>query len=244
MDRLYGDHLISALREIDTPTICNGIELFEIRPRTSGYVDGSIHAAFPDLPPMVGYATTASFRASAQPAEADLYTTISNQVRHFKGIAQPRIVVFEDLDVPPVAATFGEVMCTIYKTFGCAGLITSGGGRDLPQVHALEFPVFIGSPICSHGYCHLVDVNVPVRVGGLTVHPGDLLHGDCNGIALIPQEIAPELPSACERFSAIEAKLLSAIREGGPDPEALQRARAEAAEATRDLSERIRFQPD
>jgi regulator of RNase E activity RraA len=191
---------------------------------------------------MVGYATTATFCASAQPAEADLYTTISNQVRHFKGITQPHIVVFEDLDVPPVAATFGEVMCTIYKTFGCAGLITSGGGRDLPQVHALEFPVFIGSSICSHGYCHLVDVNVPVRVGGLTVHPGDLLHGDCNGIALIPQEIAPELPSACERFSAIEAKLLSGIREGGPDPDTLQQARAEAAEATRDLSERIRFQ--
>ncbi len=235
---------LAALGEIDTPTICNAIELFEIRSRTAGYMDGRIRSAFPELGPMVGYATTATFRSAAPPSGADLYTTISKQVTHFSTIPEPRIVVFQDLDEPPAAATFGEVMCTIYQTFGCAGLITSGGGRDLAQVRALEFPVFIGSTICSHGYCHLLDVNVPVQVGGLTVRPGDLLHGDGNGVTTIPHEIASMLPEACSAFSVIEAGLLSDVRSAGANPEALHRARAEAAEKTRLLGERLRAERD
>jgi 4-hydroxy-4-methyl-2-oxoglutarate aldolase len=242
MEEILNNEEFAALRKIDTPTICNAIELFEIRPRTAGYMDGRIRSAFPELPPMVGYATTATFRSAAPPLGADLYTTISKQVSHFSNIPEPRIVVFQDLDEPPAAATFGEVMCTIYQTFGCAGLITSGGGRDLPQVRALGFPVFIGSTICSHGYCHLLDVNVPVQVGGLTIHPGDLLHGDCNGVAVIPGDIARSLPSVCREFSAIEERLLADVRAGGADAEALRRARTEAAEETRRLGERLRSQ--
>ena len=81
-------------------------------------------------------------------------------------------------------------MCTTYKAFGAVGLITSGAGRDLDQVEALHFPCFTGGTICAHGYCHIPSINVPVHVGGVTIHPGDLLHGDRNGVTTIPQEIA------------------------------------------------------
>jgi len=240
MDKILMNDELAALRKVDTPTICNAVELYDIRPRTAGYMDGRIKAAFPELPPIVGYATTATFRAAAIPAGEDLYKTISNQVAQIVEIPEPRIVVFQDLDDPPAAATFGEVMCTIYQTFGCAGLITSGGGRDLPQVRSLGFPVFTGSTICSHGNCHLPDVNVPVRVGGLTIQPGDLLHGDCNGIAVIPHEIAAGLAGACEEFATIEENLLAAVRAGGADLDALRKARAEAAKQTRLLGMRLR----
>ena len=240
MEQILKNDELAALRKIDTPTICNAVELYEIRPRTEGYVDGRIQAAFPELPPIVGYATTATFRAAAIPAGEDLYRTISKQVVEIVEIPEPRIVVFQDLDDPPAAATFGEVMCTIYQTFGCAGLITSGGGRDLPQVRSLGFPVFTGSTICSHGYCHLPDVNVPVRVGGLTIQPGDLLHADCNGIAIIPHEIAGSLAGACEEFAAIEEDLLADVRAGGTDLDSLRKARSEAAEKTRLLGIRLR----
>ena len=148
MDRILDSEVLASLKQIDTPTICNAIELFEVQPRTDGYLNGRIQAASPELPPMVGYATTATFRSAAPPAGEDLYTTISRQVRRFADVPGPRVVVFQDLDDPPAAATFGEVMCTIYQTFGCTGLITSGAGRDLPQVRSLGFPVFVGSTIC------------------------------------------------------------------------------------------------
>src|SRR6187200_2212707 len=167
--------VLEALRKYDTPTVCNVLELFECRPRTAGYMDGRIQAYYPSLPPMVGYATTATFRAGAPPRGGDTYMGLGNQVEKLAALPGPKVVVFQDLDDPPVAATFGEVMATTYKAFGCVGLITSGAGRDLDQVQALDFPCFTGGTVASHGYCQVVELDVPVRVGGVWINPGDLL---------------------------------------------------------------------
>src|SRR5262245_9485945 len=164
---------LQKLGQFDTPTICNVIELFEVRPFTDGYMDGRIRAAFPEMAPMVGFAATAAFRSAAVP-EKGSYVALESQVEQFAKLAGPSVVVFQDLDDPPVGATFGEVMCSTYKAFGSVGLITSGGGRDLLQVRALGYPVFTGSTICSHAYCQTFDVGRPVRVGGLVVRTGDL----------------------------------------------------------------------
>src|SRR4029079_8968089 len=117
---------------------------------------------------MVGFAATATFRSAGVPREGS-YVAIESQREQLAALAGPRVVVFQDLDDPAIGATFGEVMCSTYKAFGSAGLITSGGGRDLLQVKALGYPVFSGSTICSHAYCQTLDVGRPVRVGGLVV---------------------------------------------------------------------------
>ena len=132
--------VLERLRAFDTATICNVIELFAIRPRTEGYMDQRITASFSDLPPAVGYASTATFRASSPPRGRDAYADLDEQVEGFAGLSGPAFVVFQDLDDPSVAATFGEVMCTVYRAFGAVGLVTSGTGRDLDQVRALDFP--------------------------------------------------------------------------------------------------------
>src|SRR5438128_2050681 len=126
--------VLDALRKYDTPTVCNVIELFEIRPRNTGYTAGRVRAPYPALPPMLGFATPATFRAGAPPKGGDTYIGLSGQVDRIAALAGPKVVVFQDLDDPPVAATFGEIMCTTYKAFGCVGLITSGAGRDIDQV--------------------------------------------------------------------------------------------------------------
>src|SRR5436305_10853737 len=166
---------LELLRRYDTPTVCNVIELFDVRPRTAGYMDGRIKACYPNLPPMVGFASTATFRAAAPPRSGNVYRGLSQQIASFADLPGPPVVVFQDLDDPVAAATFGEIMCTTYKTFGAVGLITSGAGRDLDQVEALSFPCFTSGTVCAHGYCHIPSSNVPVRVGGVMVHPGDLL---------------------------------------------------------------------
>ena len=141
--------VLERLRSIDTPTICNVIELFQVRPRNRGYMDGRIRAQFPEMPPAVGFAATATFRSSGPPREGDVYSTSTQQVERFAELDGPAIVVYQDLDNPPEAATFGEQMCTAYQAFGAVGLITSGAGRDLAQVRKLGFPVFTGGTICA-----------------------------------------------------------------------------------------------
>src|SRR5437667_6605051 len=199
---------LDLLRKFDTPTICNVVELFDRCSRTAFYMDERIQACFPKLPPMVGYAATATFRSAAPPRSGDVYAGMGDQVASFAQLAGPPVVVFQDLDNPVASATFGEVMATTYKSFGAAGLITSGAGRDLDQVEALAFPCFSDGTICAHGYCHIVQINVPVHVGGVMVQPGDLLHGDRNGVTTIPPEIAAAVADACPEFMSAEAVVL------------------------------------
>ncbi len=205
----------SALANFDTPTISNVIELFNVVPRNRGYMDGRIKAAFPDFPPMVGFAATAAFRSDAPPTGDDAYSGMERQLERFSELPGPPVVVFQDIDNQPVAATFGEVMCSTYQAFGSVGLITSGAGRDLDQVRALKFPVFTGGTICSHAYCHILHVGLPVHVAGLTVSQGDLLHGDLNGVTRIPLEIADAIPDVSAEFVRAEAIVIEYVRGSG-----------------------------
>ena len=230
---------LKKLAQYDTPTICNVIELFEIRPNTDGYMDGRIQAAFPEMPPMVGFAATATFRSATPPGKST-YVSLESQVGLFSKLPGPAIIVFQDLDDPPVGATFGEVMCSTYKAYGSVGLITSGGGRDLLQVKALGYPVFSGSTICSHAYCQTPDVGDPVRVGGLVVQTGDLLHGDANGVTSIPTELASEIADVAEEFVAAENHVLEYVKaSGAKDVSALAAKRAAMSEAMAVLRRRV-----
>ena len=231
--------VLEKLRAFDTPTICNLVELFELRPRDAGYMDSRIRACFPEMPPMVGFAATATFRSSAPPREGDAYASTGVQVERFQELSGPPVVVFQDLDDPPVGATFGEVMCTTYQAFGAVGLVTSGAGRDLEQVRALDFPAFTSGAICAHAYCHVLQVHVPVHVGGLVVYPDDLLHGDLNGVTTIPHEIAPEMADIGDEFVAAEQIILDVLHGGTPSLKRLQEARAEALARIARLKARV-----
>lgn len=227
--------ILAKLRLFDTPTICNVIELFNIRPYNTGYMDQRIRACFPELPPMVGFAATATFRAGGPPRSGIGYFGSVDQVKRFEELSGPPVVVFQDLDDPTVAATFGEIMCTTYQTFGALGLITSGGGRDLQQVHAIAFPVFTNGTICSHGYVHFPQIHVPIHVGGITIYPDDLLHGDVNGVTTIPIEIADEVADVGDDFVKAENVVLTAMRGNNPTPAVLQEALAESKDLIQNL---------
>ncbi len=231
---------LELLRRYDTPTICNVVELFDLRPRTAGYMDGRIQACFPKMPPVVGYAATAAFRSAAAPRGGDVYSGLAEQAASFADFPGPGFVVFQDLDDPPAAAVFGEVMCTTYKTFGAVGLATNGAGRDLDQVEALGFPVFTGGTICAHGYCHIPAINVPVRVGGVTIHPGDLLHADRNGVTTIPNGIASAVARACAEYVAAETVVLDYLKAGRVDPQGYAAAREECHGRIEALGRRLR----
>jgi regulator of RNase E activity RraA len=231
---------LAALGKYDTPTVCNVIELFDVIPRNAGYMHGGIKACFPEMPPMVGFALTSTFRSLHSPPKGDVYGSLTQQVEAFAQLPGPAVVVFQDLDEPVIAATFGEVMCSTYKGFGAKGIITSGAGRDLDQVRGIGFPAFTSGTICSHAYCHILQVGIPITVGGIWVETGALLHGDCNGVTTIPIEIASEIPDACAELAKAEQIVLDYVRGPKPTPAGLTEARKASAAMMADLSTRLR----
>jgi 4-hydroxy-4-methyl-2-oxoglutarate aldolase len=234
---------LSLLRRFDTPTVCNVIELFDVRPRNEGFMDRTIKACFPQLPPIAGFATTATFRSAQPGREGDVYSSLVDQVQKIlEDVPAPRIVVFQDLDDPPAAATFGEVMCTVYQSFGCIGLVTSGAARDIEQVEKLGFPCFASSTIASHGHSRIIDLNLEVTVGGLTIRPGDILHADANGVTTIPGDLVPEVALACQKLMDAEALVLDYAKAGPPTVEGLRKARDACFQRFREIPGEVRRQ--
>jgi regulator of RNase E activity RraA len=203
---------LQLLREVDTPTVCNVIEMFEVRAKNVGYSDRRLQCCFPDLKPMVGYAVTATCRTAGPPLTgAETYGKMPMQIDSFAKVPPPPVVVFQDLDDPPAGATFGELMCATYKSFGAAGLITNGPGRDIDAVKRHQFPCFTTGSVPHRGYFHIVDLDVPVNVCNMTIYPGDLLHGDCNGVTHIPRAIASQVARLVKPYIEAENEILKCV---------------------------------
>ena len=127
------------------------------------------------------------------------------------------MVVLEDLDRRPGRGSCaGEVHAHIFKALGCVGLVTNGAIRDLQAVESIDFCFFAGSVAVSRAYFHMLEFGVPVDVGNLRVQPGDLLHGDRNGVINVPASIAREIPTAAAQISALESRVLDVAH--APDP--------------------------
>ncbi len=226
---------ITTLTQVDSPTIANVIELFDIRSRVDGYSSQALKAVYPELPSAVGYAVTNTFR-SAHPGETgESYSSLPQVIVDSQSVSAPRIMVFQDLDDPPKSATYGEIMVTTFQKFGFAGLITSGAGRDVEQVRSLGFPCWASSIIVAHGYCRFLEINVPVVVGGLQVRPGDLLHADANGIVNIPHSIAPAVVELIEPFMKAEEIVLNYLNKPYPTPEGYAQAINQSRERVQQL---------
>jgi len=198
---------LEALRGLSTPTVSNAIELFNLRPRNEGYLSPDIHCLFPELGVMVGHAVTLRF-AAEQPAA--LPGSRFESWKYMLETPEPRVLVLQDLDQPPGAGAFvGEVMATIHRRLGCVGAVTNGYVRDLDEVRPLGFHFFAAGVCVSHAYVHLVDFGTPVKVGGMVVHPGDLLHADKHGVLVVPKEIADKIPGAAAQVAEREQRLIA-----------------------------------
>ena len=200
---------LDALKKFDAPTISNAIESFKIRPQSEGFMSPQIKCMFPDMPPLAGYAVTAKIHADKPAGIGRTYLSRDEWWDYIESIAEPRVLVIEDLDEPKgLGAFWGEVQANIHKALGCAGCITDGAVRDLPPVKELGFHFFAGCVSVSHAYANLVEIGTTVTVGGLTVKPGDLLFGDMHGVVQIPLDIAGEVASAAEAIMKWEEPIL------------------------------------
>jgi 4-hydroxy-4-methyl-2-oxoglutarate aldolase len=214
---------LDALRRLDSCTVSNAIETFAVRLRNAGFADACIRCMFEDFPPMVGYAATARLRSGEPPIAGRIYVDRTDWWNSILQVPPPRIVVLEDLDKPPgVGAFLGDMQAAILRALGCVGYVTDGAVRDLPRVKDLGLHLFAGNVAVSHAYAHIFDFGSTVKVGGLEVKPGDLLHGDRHGLLTVPKEIAAEIPAVAARLRQEEQRVIDFCRSQGFSVEKLR----------------------
>lgn len=232
--------VLPKLKQFDTATICNVIELFELRPRNRGFMLREITAAFPNMPAMVGFASTVTCRTFVAPVSKAEAASVPDVIIRFDELSGPPVVVIQNLDSGGSAAMFGDVMCNSFMAFGATGLVTNGPGRDLDQVAQIEFPVFHRGIVAAHGYNHMLDIHLPIQVGGISIAPDDLLHGDGNGVTTVPKEIASDVADACAEFAAAEQVIIDVAQSVSPSLADLRAAYQEKAQLVSELGKRVR----
>lgn len=218
--------LLTLLRQIDTPTVCNAIEFAQGKRGFDEFTRGTMLCSAPTEPPVVGFARTAKIAAMHPPTEAPEVIR-QRRMAYYEYMAaapSPAVAVIEDLDFPEcIGAYWGEINTTVHKGFGLSGALTNGVMRDLGDLPA-GFPVIAGSVGPSHGFVHVREIDTPVSIFGLTVRPGDLVHADRHGAVVVPSEVIDRLEDAIQRLMQTERIVLDAAREPGFDFQAFQRA--------------------
>jgi regulator of RNase E activity RraA len=209
---------VEVLRAIDTPTICNALEMFDARFKNQGYTLDPLVCAFPKLPPIVGYAKTSTAMA-VTPARRDKKAEDrmnNGYLDYVAAGAAPKIAIVQDLDGNQRGrgALWGEINTTMHKALGCLGVVTNGSVRDLRMI-APEFQLIAGSVGPSHANEHLVGYGGRVNVAGMVVEDGDLVHADEHGAVVIPHELARKLPEAVALILRREQVILKVCRAPG-----------------------------
>ena len=224
---MHSSDLLETLKSFDTPTICNALEIVAPERRLTGFTARPLVCPFPDLPPIVGYARTATIRTVNAPELAGKDAR-AQRIAYYEYVASkpgPTITVIQDLDGADVGfgAFWGEVQSAVHKGLGCLGVVTDGCIRDIPQ-WAPAFQALAGSIAPSHAHVHLADFGKEVRVAGMLVRSGDLVHADRHGAVVIPHDAAPKIQAACDLLARKEAVILDIARKPGFTVEQLKSA--------------------
>lgn len=218
--------LLELLQKVDTPTVCNAIEVAQGKRGFNNYTHGTMLSSAPEDPAVVGFARTAKI-AGLEPPTISADEVRKRRMDYFRSMSEgpsPSLAVVEDVDFPNcVSAWWGEVHTTVHKGLGMSGAVTNGVMRDLGDM-APDFPVLAGSIGPSHAFVHVREIGTPVNVFGMTVNEGDLVHADRHGALVIPTEVIPDLQAAIEKLLSTEQLILGPAREAGFNFEKLEAA--------------------
>lgn len=199
------------LKGVDSPTIANAIEPFEVRDRTEGFIGGRVQCQFPGLGVMVGRALTVTMtNGPGEPASRDGYWQMWDALNAMEG---PTVIAIADGSGEPHRVAYaGEVMTTIAMRLGAVGMVTDGALRDVAEVHELGFHYFMSYPVVSHANFSVISVGEDITLDGQTVRTGDILHGDQNGIVIVPPSVLDGLPNAVDEVRKKETATMAYVR--------------------------------
>ena len=213
---------LEKLRQWDTPTICNGLELIVPERRAIGFTVEPMAVLHPDAAPIVGLARTGTVRAKEPPRDA-----VANRLDWYDYVAKaslPTIVVLQDLDDRPgYGAFWGEVNTTVHMKLGAEGCVTNGSFRDL-NASAKGFQILGGRVGPSHAHIHVVDFGGPVNIFGMQAAHDDVIHADCHGAVVVPAECVTKLPAAIDLVTRREKVILDLCASSDFTPAKLREA--------------------
>lgn len=203
--------MLAFLKSIDSPTIANAVETFDVRDRCDGFVGGQVECQFPDLGTMVGRALTVTMsNAPGAVAGREGYWRLWEALDACSG---PVVLAVADASGAPQRVAYaGEIMATLAQRLGAVGMVTDGAFRDVAEVHALGMHYFMRYPVVSHANFWIESVGEPIVLDGERITTGDILHGDRNGIVVIPDAVLPELEAAVAKIRTNEAADMAFIR--------------------------------
>ena len=206
------ESLLNTFRKHDTPTIVNSLELLDSKFRTSCFTTEQMICVDTSLPPIVGYARTATISSSTV---VDQNTKRARSLAYYKYVSSgtaPFISVMQDVDERPGFGSFwGEVNSNVHNALGVIGVITNGSVRDL-DVLSVGFQVLAGKIGLAHAYVRIEETGIPVDIYGMNVQHDDLIHADQHGSVIIPAELAEELPTAIDLMIRREKIILDASK--------------------------------
>ena len=202
-------------RTIDSPTLSNAIERLGVRPNERGFTPLEIRSLFPEFGRMCGYAVTAQVETvtEMQPFTIDTFIELYRAV---EAAPKPAVVVLQEIGAfGNYAAHCGEVMASFFTRLGAAGLVTDCGVRDLPEVRRLGFQYFARGSVASHANFRIVRVGLPVQICGMVVRPNELIHGDENGVLVIPAVERKRIAEEVELIRRRERIVMEFVRGEG-----------------------------
>ncbi len=219
---------LDILKQWDTPTICNGLELIVPERRAIGFTVEPMVAVDRKFPPIVGLARTGLVRAKEPPRGP-----IPPREAWYDYVAAgdfPTIAVIQDIDDRPgFGAFWGEVQTTIHKALGVSGCVTNGSFRDLDML-APGFQIIGGRIGPSHAHIHMVQMNCDVNIFGMLARHDDVIHADFHGAVVIPADAVKKLPEAIDLCTRREKVILDMTKSPGFNSQMLRAALKAAGE--------------
>jgi len=195
MTALSDRQIIQELCKFDTATICNVVATYSESDiclrlydawRGEYYTDTSIHCVYPELGPLCGYAATAWY-SEAQPEHTELDPWILYD--HLDATTKPIILAAKQTYADGLlnkSGLFGGMMTAAFKALGVVGVVTDGAMRDCVEIREQNVQYLATGFTSGHGEIQLRGANIPLKIGGMTVSPGDIIHMDQCGACKFP----------------------------------------------------------
>ncbi|MFN8623317.1 MAG: RraA family protein [Chloroflexota bacterium] len=202
------DDLLATLRRLAYSAVvsdaCDGLGL-----RTQSLAPG-ILPLDPAGPVLVGRARPVHSRAVMVPADPPYAAEIA-----FIDSLGPDDVVVAKVDAP--TAFWGELFSAAARARGASGIVVDGFIRDQAKIRGIGFPAFSrgGHPTDSLGRLSVAETDVPLEVAGVTVHPGDIVVADLDGVVVIPQGVAADVTARVVEKAATEDRARRLLQTGG-----------------------------
>jgi 4-hydroxy-4-methyl-2-oxoglutarate aldolase len=208
------EQFVEALEQIDTPTVANAIERLELRDTTEGYADLRLRRLVDQGKPMVGYAVTFKVDSTTPGMVADR-SKLVELLAAVEASPKPCVVVCQEAGPRPERGChMGDVIGTRLASIGAVGVVSGSGIRDLDGIRSVGLTAYALGTVAGRGSWTIAEVGGPVEVAGLEVRPGDLLHGDGDGLVHVPVDEPDRLLELIDETMAKESDSRTRVGDG------------------------------